>query len=66
MVKDGSSHVKKLTSTMGRSRSPTKRGPQREDFTMDLQNLRGHIEKSNKEIIELKQSVEFHKKATSG
>ena len=35
-LKDGSSNAKKLTSTLGRSKSPQKRGAEREDFSMDL------------------------------
>lgn len=73
MLADGHSshhHSKKLTSTVGghhhdrsRSRSPAKKGP---DFTMDLTNLRGHIEKSNKSIIDLKHDIEVSKRVTHG
>lgn len=51
---------KKLRSTM--DASPTRRA----DFTVELQTLRENIEKSNKNIAQLKTEVEFTKKATHG
>jgi len=65
-MRDNSLNGKKLRSTMdgnrSRSRSPVKKA----DFTMELSNLRGHIEKSNKEISQLKTEIEFSKRATGG